>query len=255
MSTRSSKRKRVDMPRLALALRSPGIDARTWVTAGRTVETQWDAALGWVVVAQPYGSDLEQVELTCRQASALSGVGAGEYLPMAREAEVLIGLPAGSTEDGMPLVLGGLTNEEDPPPSEVNGLPINGEIEASTPAAVSPFDTEIKVSPHGRREQYAKARVVQALAHVLKADQPSAGVQLGSELAAQSFVLGEAFVTQLITVVDALLALVQTGANGGGAVVLSGLPAFQTLWSTPGTGIKAQLQTPGVVLSVKVKGE
>lgn len=209
---------------------------------------EWDPALGWIVDVKPYGSALEQLTLTCRQASALAGVGAGEYLPMAVGAEVLLSLPAASTEDGEPLVVAGLTNEEDAAPTEINALPINGDLAASTPAAVSPHDTEIKVSPHGRREQYAKQRVVQALAHVLKADQPTAGVQLGSELAAKSFVLGETLITQLIAIVDGILT---TGTNGGGPVVFG----FSAAWNLPVTGIKALLQTPGVVLSIKVKGE
>ena len=248
MSTSSRVRRRFDVQRIALALRSAGIDPRTWSTAARVSGVEWDPALGWVVEAKPYGSDLEALTLTCRQASALAGADAGEYLPMAEGAEVLLSLPAASTEDGEPLVVAGLTNEEDKAPTTINGLPINGELKASTPAAVSPFDTELKVSPHGRREQYAKQRVVQALAHVLKADQPAAGVQLGSELAAQSFVLGEKFITQLIAIVDGILT---TGANTGGPVAFG----FATAWNAPVTGIKALLQTPGVVLSVKVKGE
>lgn len=257
MSTRSRKRKHWDVRRVAEAVRSPGIDPRTWTTAGRIEETAWDPALGWVVNVRAYGSELEGVELTCRQASALAGVDAGEYLPLLKGAEVLVSLPDGSTEDMEPLVVSGLTNEEDAAPTTVNGLPINGETQTSTPAAVSPYDTEIKVSPHGRREQYAKARTVQALQHVLKADQATLGVLLGSEDADASFLKGEDMVAKLIEIIDQLVTLISSGqtTTPGNPVAFTGLPAFQLFWTTPEVGMKAQLEQPGVVLSVKVKGE
>lgn len=253
--TRSSRKRHWDVSRIREAVAGAGIDPRTWNTAARITEVFWDDAIGWITVVKAYGSSLEGIELECRQASALAGAGAGEYLPLTVGAEVLVTLPAASTDDLEPIVASGLTNEEDPAPTEVNGLPINGDLSASSLAAVSPFDTEIKVSPFARREQYAKARVVQAASHVLKADLPTASVQLGSEDADASFVLGENLVKQLITIVDALVNLVQTGGNSGGPVVLAGLPAWQALWTTPVTGLKAQLQQPGVVLSIKVKGE
>lgn len=256
-ATRSSRGKHWDVQRIALAVASPGIDTRTWTTAARVEEVEWDPALGWVVHVRAYGSQLEGAPLTCRQASSLAGVGAGEYLPMAKDAEVLVSLPAGSVEDFEPLVVGGLTNEEDNAPTEINGLPINGELAASSPAAVSPRDTEIKVSPHSRREEYAGQHVDQALAHVLKATQPAAGVQLGSELAADSFLKGEATVEKLIQIIDQLVTLLGTGATapGGGPVTFAGLAAFQLFWTAPPAGMKVQLQVPGVVLSIKVKGE
>lgn len=239
------------------AMRGPGIDPRTWTTAARVESTEWDPALGWVVVVRAYGSGLEQAELTCRQASALAGVGAGEYLPMADGAEVLISLPDASTEDGEPLVVSGLSNEEDSAPTEINGLPINGAITSSTSAEVSPFDTEIKVSPHARREQYAKELVQHALQHVLKADQTEKGVLLGSEDADSSFLKGEDLVDALIEIVDQLVTLITSGTSTapGSPVAFGGLPAWAVYWTTPPAGKKLQLKQPGVVLSVKVKGE
>ncbi len=253
--TRSSRRKHWDVSRIREAVKGAGIDPRTWTTAARVSDVFWDESLGWVVEATPYGSDLEGVTLTCRQASSLSGVDAGEYLPMVKGAEVLIALPAASTDDLEPMVIAGLTNEEDKAPTEINGLPIDGDAESSSDSKVSPFDTEIKVSPSSRREQYAGKHVVQAKQHVVKATDAENGVLLGSENAAKSFLLGEDLVQQLITVVDALAAFVQTGSNGGGPVGLAGLPVWQQLWETPEVGIKALLQKPGVVLSIKVKGE
>lgn len=253
--TRSSRRRHWDVSRIREAVRGEGIDPRTWVTNARITEVFWDEAIGWVTVVKAYGSEIEGVELECRQASALAGADAGEYLPLTVGAEVLVALPAASTGDLEPTVVSGVTNEEDKAPTEINGLPINGDATSSTPLEVSPHDTEMKVSPFGRREQYAKPRVVQAASHVLKADLPTASVLLGSENAEASFLLGESMVDQLIGIVDQLIAVLKTGGNGGGPVAFAALPAFELAWSTPQTGLKDLLKKPGVVLSVKVKGE
>jgi hypothetical protein len=90
---------------------------------------------------------------------------------------------------------------------------------------------------------------------VLKADAPSEAVLLGSENAEKSFVLGEPLIDNLIQIVDALTQVLQTGANSGGPVVFAGLPVWQQLWAAPQVGLKALLQQPGVVLSIRVKGE
>ena len=242
---------------MAEALARPGIDTRTWTTVARVTETSWDPALGWMVTVIAYGPGLEGVELNCRQASALAGIDAGEYLPMTVGAEVVVSLPGASTDDDMPLVMAGVTNEEDKAPIEINGLPINGEAPASSALVVSPLDTEIKVSAFGRREQYAKELTTQAAAITHTAatiTQAADAIRLGSKDAAKSFVLGEELVSRLVQTVDALLTLLGTGANPGGPVAFAGLPAFNTFWTTPQTGMKAQLQS-ALVLSEKVKGE
>ncbi len=254
-ATRSSRRRHWDAQRIREAVRGE-IDSRTWVTSARITETFWDPALGWMVRARAYGTQLEGVELDCRQASSLAGIDAGEYLPLAVGAEVLITLPDGSVEDDEPLVIAGLTNGEDVAPSAVNGLPIDGETTESSTSKVSPHDTEIKVSPHGRREQYAKDRTVQARAHVLTADEAEKGILLGSPDAGQSFLLGEELVARLIAAVEGLQALLAgtLSTAPGSPVGLATLPAWEALWSAPVTGLKAQLQS-AQVLSKKIKGE
>ncbi len=258
--TRANKRKRWDVERVRAAIGAPD-PGQTFTAAARiedpTDAIHFDPQSGWIVDVSFYGGPLDgEKEVPVRVLSkGPGGDGFGEYIPPARGAEVLIGIPEGDVEAN-PVMIGYLTNEDgDKPPTQINGLALATEAPASTPLAVSPHDTEIKRSPHNRREQYDGARTVQATSHVLKADQPTAGVLLGSETAAKSFLLGEDLVTNLIAVVDQLLILVQTGGNSGGPVVLAGLVAFQEFWNTPITGLKAQLQQPGVVLSVKVKGE
>lgn len=252
--TRSSRRKHWDVSRIREAVKGAGIDPRTWGTAARVKDVFWDDQLGWMTLVEAYGSNLEQVELECRAASALVGADAGEYLPIPIGAEVLVSLPSASTEDYEPVIVCGLTNKEDVAPTEVNGLPIDGDATSSSDSKVSPFDTEIKVSPSSRREQYAGKHVDQAKQHVLKADDSSEGLLLGSENAAKSFVLGEELMTRLIAAIEGVVTLAQSGGNGGGPVVLAGLPAWQLLWSTPQTGLKDQLQS-ALVLSKKIKGE
>jgi hypothetical protein len=238
------------------AVKGAGIDPRTWVTAARVEDVYWDDQLGWLTLVRAYGSELEGVELECRAASSLAGIDAGEYLPIPKGAEVLLSLPAASTEDYEPLIVSGLTNEEDKAPTEINGMPIDGDLKTSTDARVAPADTEIKVSPYARREQYTGQHFDQAKRHVLKADDTENGVLLGSENAAKSFVRGEELIDRLIQIVDGLLQVLPTGAVPGPIpVTFTGLPAFQLQWEAPVVGLKAQLQQAGVVLSKKVKGE
>jgi len=260
--TRSSKRKHWDVPRVREALKGAGIDPRTWATAARVKDVYWDPQLGWMTLVVCYGSDLEQLELECRAASSLAGKDAGEYLPIPKEAEVMVVLPAASTDDYEPIAVCGLTNEEDNAPTEVNGLPIDGDAESSSDSKVAPADTEIKVSPYSRREQYAGKHVDHAKQHVVKADESTNGVLLGSENAAKSFVLGEELMTRLIAAIDGLVSILSTGvapnatpaAPGPVNVVFSGLVAWQQLWAAPVTGLKDQLQS-SAVLSDKIKGE
>ncbi len=245
------------------ALSGAGIDPRTWATAARVKDVYWDDQLGWITLVEAYGSALEQVELECRAASSLAGADAGEYLPIPKDAEVLILLPAASTEDYEPLIIAGLTNEADNAPTEVNSLPIDGEATSSTDSKVSPFDTEIKVSPSSRREQYAGKHVDQAKQHVVKADDSEKGVLLGSENADKSFVLGEELMTRLIAAIEGLAAVFPANIIPNaiplapGPVIADfsvGLTPWNLLWSTPVTGLKAQLQS-SQVLSKKIKGE
>lgn len=257
MKTRRSKvRRRINMRRLAHAVRAPGIDPRAWVAAGR-VETDPDAAtfepkLGWLVDVKLYGGTLDGVEgLPCRWLSiGPGGDGFGEYIPPKLGGEVLVAVTDGDVEAN-PVILGTLTNEEDAaPPTEINGLPIDPEATASTPAAVSPLDTEIKRSPHSRREHFDGELHEQGKKVVITADEMIAGLLLGSPQALKSYVKGEDLATAIGVFVDALAAMLDTGANSGGAVVFAGKPAF----AAAAAALKTSLSGPGV-LSQKIKGE
>lgn len=148
-----------DVRRLGAAIAYPGIDSRTWVTAGRVDQEgiHWDAGVGWIIDVKPYGGALEDSEgMPVRVLSTgPGGSGFGEYIPPSLEAEVLLALPEGDPESN-PVLVGYLTNEDDShPPSEVTGLPIVADLTTSSDAAVSPFDTEIKRSPFNRRQEWA----------------------------------------------------------------------------------------------------
>lgn len=202
----------IDARRLGEAVRAP---AQTWVSAGRIDDDpeaiHFDAGVGWLVDVTFYGSGLEDDEgRPCRVLSmGAPGSGRGEYIPPAPGAEVLVALPAGDPEAG-PIALGYLTNEDDAhPPETVNGLEVTPEATTSGPLSVSPFDTEIVVSPHNRREQYAGDRFSQARGHVLEAAEQ---VKLALRDAVQSYVRGERFVQVLNGWIDAVTSYVT--ANG-----------------------------------------
>lgn len=257
MTTRARITKRLDVRRLALAMRAPGADPRTWITTARVEgdgAVRWDPALGWIVDVRPHGTELEgEDSLPCKVATGLlGGAGAGEYLPPKEGAEVLVALSAGDPE-AEPAIVAYLDNEEDAAPTEVNGLPIEGD--SSTDAKVSPFDTEIKVSPHSRREQFAGRRYVQAKQHVLAGDDATKAVLLGSKDAGDSFVKGEELVNRLIDTIDQLVKALGTGSAAGNPVAFVALTppgggAFDLFWAK----IKAELKS-AAVLSERVKGE
>lgn len=209
------RRRGLDVRRLAEAMKAPGNDSRTWVSAGRIDAdpdaVHFDAGVGWVVDVTFYGSALEDGESQpCRLvAGGASGPGRGEYLPPSPGAELLVVLPSGELEGGA-VAVGFLTNEEDGhPPATVNGLPIDPDANTSTPTAVSPYDTEIVSSPHHRREQYEGDRHSQAKSQILEAAET---VKLAVRDAAQSFVRGERFVQALNGWIDAVTSYVT--ANG-----------------------------------------
>jgi hypothetical protein len=203
-----------DARRLAEAVKQPGIDPRTWVSVGRIDNDpdamRYDPELGWVVDVAPYGSDIEgDSEIPCRVISPGAGDQQGEFLPPTRGAEVVLVFPGGDPE-ASPLCVGYCSNGDAcRAPSAVNDLPIDPDTTSSTDATVSPLDTEIKVSPHHRREHYALDHHDQARNQVLEAAEQ---VKLASRDAAQSFVRGERFVQVLNTWIDAVSSYVQ--ANG-----------------------------------------
>lgn len=158
----------VDVRRIGLATSYPGIDPRTWVSAGRLDDDpealRWDEGAGWVVDVSFYGTELDgDAETPCRVlTTGPAGAGFGEYLPPVPGCELLVALADGDPESN-PVVLGYLRNSETcPPPSTINGLPILPDAFASTPLTVSPYDTELKRSPYTRREEYGPLYVLEA---------------------------------------------------------------------------------------------
>ncbi len=213
-----------DAQRIGKAVAHPGIDPRTWVSAGRIDAdpdaVHFDAGVGWIVDVTFYGSGLEDDEgRPCRlSAGGPGGQGFGEYIPPHAGAEVAVTLPAGDLENG-PVAVAYLTNEDDGhPPSLINDIPIAADATSSTPLAVSPYDTEFKRSPHNRREQYDGDRHIQARNQILEAaDQ----VKLALRDAAQSYVRGERFVQVLNAWIDAVTSYVT--ANGEADLVVYGV--------------------------------
>lgn len=228
-----------DAQRIGKAVSHPGIDPRTWVSAGRIDDdpdaVHFDAGVGWIVDVTFYGSGLEDDEgRPCRlSAGGPGGQGFGEYIPPHAGAEVAVTLPAGDLENG-PVAVAYLTNEDDGhPPATINDLPIAADATTSTPLAVSPYDTEFKRSPHNRREQYDGDRHVQARNQIIEAaDQ----LKLALRDAAQSYVRGERFVEVLNGWIDAVTSYVS--ANGQADLLI--YAAVNLL--APGTLLPDQIQ-------------
>jgi hypothetical protein len=253
MPTGARRRRPFDVERLARAVSRPGIDPRTSVSAaridGQADAVRWENEYGWVVDVRFYGSGLDQEESSARILSAgPAGDGFGEFLPPGLGSEVLVGVPDGEPETGA-VVLGTLTNRSgDKPPSQVNGFEISGEVAASIPLTgpVSPYDTEIKVSPHSRREQYAGDLVSQARSVALVSDV----IRLGSESAEQSALLGDATNDNLSTLIGGLKAMAATFAAMTGP-----LAPFQAVGTTLTTTLELVEKALPATLAKAVKLE
>lgn len=205
-----------DVRRLGQAIAYPGIDSRTWATAGRVEEggIHWDAGIGWIIDVKPYGGQLEDPEgMPVRVLSTgPGGSGFGEYIPPSVEAEVLVVLPEGDPESN-PVLVGYLTNEDDShPPSTVTGLPIGADLTTSNDATVSPYDTEIKRSPFNRREEWAGKYVGQVKSWTLITD----AIVLGGVVGAEPALLGQTTVDNTNELLQALnqLAASLSGLSG-----------------------------------------
>jgi hypothetical protein len=250
-----------DAKRVGKAVSFPGIDPRTWVATAR-VETdpdslRWHPELGWVVDVAIYGGDLQgTTDVVCRVTTPLGGPGAGVFMPPQLDAEALIAFPSGDPEMN-PVLVGWLNSQgENAAPTEVNGLPIDGSADSSTPASVSPFDTEISVSPHGMRSQRDGLEHRQAAQHILAGDDSKDAVLLGSEDAKHPFVKGDALGEQLVQLIDPMVAiLVKVGAALSvlDSSVAGDVTKLKTLWESV---VKLSLTIEGgPVLSDRVKGE
>ncbi len=230
MPTGARRRRPFDVERLARAVSRPGIDPRTSVSAaridGQSDSARWENEYGWIVDVRFYGSGLDQEEAPSRILSmGPAGDGFGEFIPPGLGSEVLVGVPDGEPEAGA-VVLGTLTNRSgDKPPATVNGFEISGEVDASIPSTgpVSPYDTEIKVSPYSRREQYTGDLVSQARSVALVSEL----VRLGSESAKESALLGDTTNDNLSTLIGGLKTMANTFAAMTGP-----LAPFQAVGTT-----------------------
>lgn len=243
--TSARVRRPADAQRLSELVARPGIDPRTWVSAARVDahSRRWESAYGWVVDVTFYGGGLDEPEVTARVlGTGPTGDGCGEYLPPSDGVEVLVGLPDGDP-DGGPVVLGVLRNQSEQPPAEIHGRPIDGAAEASTELKVSPFDTELKVSPHSRREQYAGALAVAAEAISL-----IGRVNLASEEPGQSAVRGDDLVDALGTLLDGLDVMAAAFAGMTGP-----LAPFQAVGTNLSQALLQARQGLAVALSERVK--
>lgn len=217
MPTSARRRKPVDVQRLAAAVSHPGIDPRTWLSAGRVEQvagsSRWEGPYGWVVDVTYYGTGLDQESDNPSRVlgSGPTGDGYGEFFPPASGSDVLVGVPDGAPENSV--VLGALRNSTDHrAPERINGKPINGDLIASTLLEVSPYDTEIKRSPHNRREEYDGDLVIEADSISLVSD----AVHLGSDDPPHSAVLGEPNNAALESLLSGLetMAVAFTGMTG-----------------------------------------
>ena len=168
MPTSARKRKKFDAARAGQAVAYPGIDPRSWVALGRIENdpdaVRWLPRSGWVADVTLQGGAVDgQEETPCRVAAQMRGSENGEFLPPAPDCEVAVVIPSGNTEEA-PAIVGYFSNGGGcEPPTTVNGLPINPDVPTSVPmTTVSPFDTEIKVSPYNRQEEYAQSWTLQA---------------------------------------------------------------------------------------------
>lgn len=242
MPTGARTRRIPDVVRMGQSMSFPGIDPRAWVCTGRVDDDadaiRWVDGVGLVADVTITGGPLDgQTEVPCRVASDFSCGGGGEFIPLARGCQVQVLVNGGSLEEG-PVIIGRINDRAgNEAPMTVNGLPITGS--ASSSVSVSPMDTEILVSAHNRREEYAGETVHQAAKRSIVAD----AVNLGSEAPSKSVPLGEDFANEVIS---AITEIVATYGNGSGPVA-----------PTPATAAKVATATQGLLgaLSQKVKVE
>ena len=213
-----------DVLRIGMAVSQKGIDPRVWVTTARVEEdpeaVRWVPKLGWIADVTFTGGVLDgESEIPCRVAGYVQGNGSGAFIPLEPGCEVNV-LVNGGTAEESPVIIGRINNMGGcEAPDTVNGLPIvpGSTSDESTDTSVSPFDTEIVVSPNNRREEYKGDTFHQSRSHVLETDEPIDSLCLGSRDADQHYVRGEDFIDALIDGVQDLIASYQY-------VPLSGIP-------------------------------
>lgn len=250
-----------DVRRMGAAMSRPGNDPRIWSCCAR-VESEgvrWHPTLGWVVDVETYGSRVDgETDVTARMMSAAGGDGTGEYLPVEVGAEVVLQICGGSLEEN-PVILGYCTNSVDATaPTEVHGLPIDGERETSSEFRVSPFDTEIKVSKWNRREQFDGAFERRSQKSRVEATEKAAlvapSVLLGGDSATEPYVLGNSHNTALVAAIEAIELHLTTLTTALAGLLPSGVVVNSSLGQMKQT-LTAQKQAIKQALSQKIKGE
>lgn len=105
----------MDVSRVAAAVRSPGIDTRTWTSLAVVTAVHVDEAEGTFVDVTLLPSRREE---TARAGCAYAGPGFGLHAPVDVDDEVLVAAPEGDPDHGL-VVVARLHSASDPPPQQV----------------------------------------------------------------------------------------------------------------------------------------
>lgn len=275
MSTSARFRTIPDVLRMGRAMRQPGIDPRVWSTCARIDpegnSIRWDSDVGWVVDVIGFGGGFEQETITAKVAMN----NCYEYLPLMKDCEVNVSVPEGEAT-GNPAILGTLHNDDGcEAPGFATGMTVDGAAEItstttrfdSISGVISPYDNEIKVTPHNRREEYGGDNVSVAANQVLEAvDQ----VRLAARDAGQSYIRGDRFLEVLDPLLESLVSYVSAAAPANAIVYsyVNGIAPNPTLVDAASAMPVSKAQTeldklnydnavakPGDVLSSRIKGE
>lgn len=104
---------KMDMSRLAAALRSPGIDPRQWVVLASVIEFKLDPEEGAMADVTILSTGQQE---TVRVGAFYAGPNFGFYAPLGKDDEVLVAFPDGSFDHGG-VVVARLWSASDPPSS------------------------------------------------------------------------------------------------------------------------------------------
>lgn len=236
-TTRYRTRTRVDMSRVALGLKMPGIDTRTWIALARVDEdpdaTVWDPELGWLVDVTIVGGPLDgDGPVLCRMASSGAATGKGRYDPPHQGCLVFVAIPGGDTNADC-VILGQLNDTDCKAPSAINGSAITEAFAARTHVLAFPgedFDA-----------QFDNVRITGQMV-------------LGVPDADQSYTRGEDLADALDELVDALADFLDQAPSPPGAFGSVSAPTFSAAAVVLKAAI-AQFKTArNQYLSTRIKG-
>jgi hypothetical protein len=183
----------------------PGIDTRTWCTAGRVVEedgaVRWDSEIGWILDIEAQG-ELYGNELRTR----VGGPDCYGSVPIPEGSEWVVCIPDGDASMN-PVAMLRTPNATCAVPAEVAGHAVDGSSETSASSmtadagTISPWDTEFRASPWNYRASFGGYYFVSAPEAAIEADD----LRLGTRDADQSYVRGEDFAEAVTAAVEALI--------------------------------------------------